>query len=328
MPRPSNNSRHAAMDARLAAVESSLESLPQMIHSSISAALQAHSQDMDTKLAVGFDQFRRELPFLQVGGVSSSDLGNPVPDSGVPSPITTEDGEFRNMTNPRYPRRDQFDGGGFPPRPPWQHRLDFPKFTDDDDPLAWIYKSEQYYNLYNVPNAHKVLTVSFHLENEALQWFRWRHCLNSTPTWSEFSKALCQEFGPSEFKECTEALFKLRQTGSLRDYITKFRRLANRTSDVGHSLLKSCFLGGLKRELKFDVKLFKPSNVHDFIALALQLDAKLSELKPPASKLVTHPRATPTPAPHASLLRPKPFALPFKKPTPEEVQQKKEKGEC
>lgn len=42
------------------------------------------------------------------------------------------------------------------------------------------------------------------------------------------------------------------QTGTLKDYILEFQRLAN---DVGLILLKICLLGGLKHELKYDVKL-------------------------------------------------------------------------
>lgn len=55
--------------------------------------------------------------------------------------------------------------------------------------------------------------------------------------------------------------------------------MAYRTSDLGFILLKSCFLGGLKRELKFDMKLHKPANVHEAIIIAVQLDTKLAELK-------------------------------------------------
>ena len=74
-------------------------------------------------------------------------------------------------------------------------------------------------------------------------------------------------------------MVKLRQTGSLRDYILKFRRLANRTREVTLSLLRSCFIGGLKSELHHDVKILKPKDVIEATAYAQQIDSKLSELK-------------------------------------------------
>lgn len=55
-------------------------------------------------------------------------------------------------------------------------------------------------------------------------------------------------------------------------------RLANRTSDLGPIILKSYFLGGLKRELKFDVKLLKHETMHDVIAITVQLDTKILRL--------------------------------------------------
>lgn len=89
---------------------------------------------------------------------------------------------------------------------------------------------------------------------------------------------MCREFGLSEFEDGVEALFKLPQTGTLREYITEFRKLANHTSEVGPILLNSCFVGGLKRELKFDVKLLKPKTVCEAIATDIQLDFKFQEL--------------------------------------------------
>lgn len=38
-------------------------------------------------------------------------------------------------------------------------------------------------------------------------------------------------------------------------------------------------VGGSKRELNFDVKILRPANVHEAIALAVQLENKFSELK-------------------------------------------------
>lgn len=101
--------------------------------------------------------------------------------------------------------------------------------------------------------------------------------LQADPCWEKFTKAFFKEFGPSEFEDFAESLFKLRQTGILEDYIAEFCRLANRTSDIDAIFLKSCFLGGSKRELKFDVKILRLANVHEAIAFAVQLE-KISSM--------------------------------------------------
>lgn len=103
--------------------------------------------------------------------------------------------------------------------------------------------------------------------------------MTNFPNWKDFTAALCQEFGPSELEDSAENLVKLRQSGTLRDYVMEFRRLANRTLDISPSLLKSCFIGGLRPKRRHDVKLLKPRDVLEAAAFAHQIDAKLTELK-------------------------------------------------
>ncbi|KAM1440116.1 hypothetical protein COP1_013452 [Malus domestica] len=51
------------MDACLTALETSIDALFISLESTIAAALFGHAMAMDTKLAVGFEQFQRELAF-------------------------------------------------------------------------------------------------------------------------------------------------------------------------------------------------------------------------------------------------------------------------
>ncbi|KAM1028048.1 hypothetical protein ACFX2A_041739 [Malus domestica] len=327
MPRHAPTTRFTTMVDRLTAVEATLADLPNLLRNSITAANADFSAtitaDFDAKLASSFAQLQREQSL--VGGAGSSHIP-PITVDPIPPPVpVTDDADLRLLETPRHPRRDPFEPGGGPPKFQWQQRVDFPCFSDGDDPITWIYKAEQYFACYNTLDPQKVLTASFYLEHEAMQWFKWRNCLFTTPIWEEFTSALCREFGPSEFEDCTKSLFKLRQTGTLKEYVTKFRRLANRASGVGPALLKSCFLGGLKRELVYDVKLLRPASVHDVISIAVQVDAKLSALRfhnprtIPATKVTSLPIMPP---------RPKTTNLPYRKLTLEEVQRKKDQGEC
>lgn len=98
--------------------------------------------------------------------------------------------------------------------------------------------------------------------------------------------------------------------------------------EISPLLLRSCFLGGLKKELRYDVKLLKPANVHEAIAIAVQLDSKLTELKLPP------PRPFPSSKPSSTTLTPFSHTMPktsnlaIKKLTPAEIQRKRERGEC
>ena len=146
------------------------------------------------------------------------------------------------------------------------------------------------------------------------------NCVHRLPNWDDFVRVFCKEFGPSEFEDFVEALVKLKQTGSLRDYIFDFHRLANRTKDISPVLLKSYFIGGLRKEIRHDVKLLRPVDVHDATALAQQVDAKLSDLKV-GSFHVSKNVSLPTPS-----LIPKPNN--FKRLTPEEIQYKRQNNLC
>ncbi|CAN6725982.1 unnamed protein product [Malus baccata var. baccata] len=200
---------------------------------------------------------------------------------GESSEATHSDPNLQMGTNPNFAPnscRQEFATNASNPRQPFL-KMDFPRFGDGDEPLGWIYKAEHYFDFFNIEEFKKVKMASFHLEGEPLQWFQWANCTANYPKWEDFTRALCQEFGPSEFNDAAESLVKLRQTGSLRDYVFDFRRLANRTRDMTHSLLKSCLIGGLKFEMCHDVKILKPRDVLEATAYAQQLDAKFSDLK-------------------------------------------------
>uniref|UniRef100_A0A0D3CE21 Retrotransposon gag domain-containing protein n=1 Tax=Brassica oleracea var. oleracea TaxID=109376 RepID=A0A0D3CE21_BRAOL len=67
--------------------------------------------------------------------------------------------------------------------PTAQHRnikLVFPKFQHGD-PTAWISKAKQYFAYQNMPHVQRVSFASYHLENEANEW------------WQATSKALEEE---------------------------------------------------------------------------------------------------------------------------------------
>ncbi|CAN6677986.1 unnamed protein product [Malus baccata var. baccata] len=227
----------------------------------------------ETRLPIYFEQFRREQ-VARGGGEGSS----APPFTDLPPP--------RDMDRIQKP-----------------HSLVTPGH-------ATIYKAEQFFVYYGIPDSQRMVIASFHLEEEILQWYRWMDCSTTTPY-------------------STEAFFKLRQTGTLRDYIAELRKLANRTCDVGPLLLKSCFLGGLKQELKYVVKLLKPHSVHDAIAIAVQLETKFQELKggitKSSPKIPKHqPNTTTAITPYV----PRVQNYPIKKLSPADIQLKWDKGEC
>lgn len=185
--------------------------------------------------------------------------------------------QFENSMNPNAVHQEIRQNFNHQPRALF-FKMDFPRFNEGDDPLGWIYKAEHYFDFFNIDDAKKIKLASFHMEREALQWFQWARCLTTYSSWEEFTKILCQEFGPSEMEDLAESLVKLRQMGTLRYYVLEFHRLTNRTKDISPGLFCYCFIRGMKPELRHDVKLLRPKGVLKVVAYAQQVDAKITEL--------------------------------------------------
>lgn len=50
-------------------------------------------------------------------------------------------------------------------------KLDFPRFCGEE-PASWIYKANQYFKYYRIPEQEKLMMASFHTDEEALVWFQ------------------------------------------------------------------------------------------------------------------------------------------------------------
>ncbi|KAM2966317.1 hypothetical protein FF1_026743 [Malus domestica] len=93
-------------------------------------------------------------------------------------------------------------------------------------------------------------------------------------------------------------------------------------------LIGLAITGNLASIFPDSLRLLRPSDVHDAISIALQLDAKLCDLKNGYTKPFPQPRVlhTPTTPPITSSVKPSNFTV--KRLTPVEIQRKREKGEC
>lgn len=205
-------------------------------------------------------------------------------------------------------------------------RLDFPRY-EGDEPSGWLYRAEQFFAYHQTPPVQQIRIASFHLEGEALQWYRWTLATNPLVSWNDFSKALVARFGPTEYEDYAESLAKLQQTGNLREYQKEFERLANQVPRLGESFLISCFIGGLKEEIRLNVKMFRPTTLTSAIGLArLQEEHQThrrslhrNPAKPPLGTTVT-PTTSPTTA-----ATPLP---PVKRLTPAEAAERRRKHLC
>lgn len=78
--------------------------------------------------------------------------------------------------------------------------LEVPKF-DGTEPHSWVFKIEEYFNLHNTPEEHRIPIASFHMEGEASSWFRWLKTSNLLTTWADFLQKVKRRFGASQFED-------------------------------------------------------------------------------------------------------------------------------
>lgn len=185
-----------------------------------------------------------------------------------------------------------------------QIKLDCPQF-DGGDPAEWLSKIKQYFTFHEIPMEHRVSFASYHLTAEANGWWQaiskaLRLDPNTAP-WATFEHELWARFGPSEGENFHEALSKIRQTGSLRDYQKEFERLMNKVDNWSEEALVGTFLGGLKDTIADNVRMFSPTTLRAVINLARLRDDQLQRQR----KSFT-PRAFPQSSSHQNVTTPPP----------------------
>lgn len=84
------------------------------------------------------------------------------------------------------------------------------------------------------------------MEGFALQWHRWFAKFHGPVSWTTFTKALLQRFGPTDFEDPSEALTRLRQTTSVHAYHEVFENLSHRVDGLPESFLVGYLLSGCK----------------------------------------------------------------------------------
>lgn len=140
---------------------------------------------------------------------------------------------------------------------PTSIKLDIPRF-DGSDPFGWVFKITQSFEFHKTPGDHRLRLASFYMEGEALTWFQWMHANHQIQSWPMFIQALENRFAPTQYEDPRGALFKLCQTTTVKEYQTQFETLGNRIIGLPPPFYLSCFVSGLRPEIRREVQAFQP----------------------------------------------------------------------
>ena len=152
--------------------------------------------------------------------------------------------------------------------------LGFPYFDGSTPVLEWIFKAEKFFSYHNTPDASHVDIAIMHFDKDVVPWFQMLQQLAAVSTWSELTKALDSQIGPSLFDNPMAELFKLQQTGYVSEYYLQFMSLANRSIGLSEDAFFNCFISGLDPDIRRDVIVMTPSTLLRAVALAKLYEEK------------------------------------------------------
>ncbi|KAH7512760.1 hypothetical protein FEM48_Zijuj12G0124500 [Ziziphus jujuba var. spinosa] len=154
-----------------------------------------------------------------------------------------------------------------------QLNLSFPRFNGKE-PLARLYRAEQYFEFKNIPADQIVQLASFHLDGITLQWYRWLTKFQGPLTWPEFSKLLLHRFGPTDYEDPSNVLTRLKQTTTVEAYQESFEKLSDQMDGLPKRFLVGCFIASLKDDVRLDVRIKHPRSLAKAIGVARLIEER------------------------------------------------------
>ena len=110
--------------------------------------------------------------------------------------------------------------------------------------------------------------ASYHLDGEALIWFQEAEQARGFASWEVFVQALQTRFRTTAYDDPMEALTRLKQVTFVVAYKGNFEILSNRITVLSESHKLSCFLSGLKDEIRLPVRMLVPKTLNEAFGLA------------------------------------------------------------
>ena len=100
------------------------------------------------------------------------------------------------------------------------------------------------------------------MDGEALAWFQEGGETGLFKDWETLVEAIQIRFGTTTYDDPMEALTRLRQSTIVVAYKLEFEALTNRIRELSPRHKLSCFLSGLKDDIRLPVKMLNPSTLN------------------------------------------------------------------
>lgn len=160
--------------------------------------------------------------------------------------------------------------------------MDFPKFAGDN-PKFWQARCEDYFAMFDTDPELWIPVAVMQFEGDAKQWLSAVQHKLARVSWREFCAAVLQRFGKNQHQSLVRRLYRLRQTGTVVEYVSAFAALMDQLSayepdpDMLHYTTR--FIDGLKSSVRLLVAVQRPFDLDTAYAIAL-VQEELEEDEP------------------------------------------------
>ena len=156
--------------------------------------------------------------------------------------------------------------------------MELPLF-DGGDALGWLVRIERYFAINNIAGEERMELVLIALEGRALNWYQTWEDQMLYPSWRMFREAVIRRFQPGVVKDPYGPLLKLKQVGSVIDYVDQFERISGPLRNIDREILKSVFINGLRGKLQAQLKSMGLETLAEVKDKALMLEERNREWK-------------------------------------------------
>src|SRR3984885_6502088 len=153
-------------------------------------------------------------------------------------------------------------------------KIDMRKF-DGKDPVTWILRMEQFFDLNNVQNTQKVRIATLYLEPNQFVWYQWLCSRKQFITWAIFMEELIAHYEDTKSNTFFIQLISLKQKSSIMEHIEEFQKLNIRVKDIPEEHRIDVFIGSLKDNIQHDVRLWEPDSLERAFRLATKMESKI-----------------------------------------------------
>lgn len=160
-------------------------------------------------------------------------------------------------------------------------KLELPLFSGEE-PIGWLEQREKFFEMVGTPREQWVNIATGHFAGKANTWFKGIGVAWQVLNWQQLCSMLLDRFAEASAHEAVERLQTMKHVGNVSKYIDYFEKnveLVRRDHPyLQEAFMLSCFIGGLKKEIKYGISMHQPRGLLEAYWFA-KLEEKVVQAK-------------------------------------------------